>query len=560
MTWKVWSSLVVGTMSAILVVGCEQAARKSGAPIKVVAAKPISDPASLPAPRPRNALRLEAIGQFKHGGLANLASEIAAYDVTSKRLIVANVDKKIFDFLDLTDPAAPRQVATISVKPHGDKPTSVATRNGMIAMTVITVSKRTTGRVLFASPDGQVLKVLEVGYEPDMLSFSPDGHWLLVANEGEPEPNYDFDPEGTISLIDVSGGVESLTQTHVKSLNFHAFEDRSQLDRSIRIYGKNASVSQDLEPEYITYSKDSKTAWVACQENNAVAVVDLPSRQVTKLIGLGFKDHNVAGQGLDASDKDNLVRVRHWPLKGMYQPDAIQAFAVDGKQFFVSANEGEARTYSGFTEDVRVADLKLDPQVFPDAAELQKKENLGQLRTTKVMGDQNGDGLYEELYSFGARSFSIWTGDGKQVFDSGDQFELITAERYPRNFNASNEKDDFDERSDNKGPEPEGLAVGEIGGRMYAFIGLERMGGIMIYDISRPDLPVFDSYVNTRQFNQSGTPGALNDLGPEGVLFIPAKDAPAGQPLLVLCNEISGTTRIFRVAETNPSALAKNAD
>ena len=557
MNWKVWGSLA-GTMSALFLVGCEQASQSAAAPVTVVAAKPTADPA--PAPQPRNAIRLEPIGQFKHGDLDKMASEIPAYDAGSKQLIVANVDKGTFDFLDLTDPAKPCLVTTISVKPYGDKPTSVATRNGMIAMTVITVSKRTTGRVLFASPDGKVLNVLEAGHEPDMLSFTPDGKWLLVANEGEPEPDYDFDPEGTISLIDVSSGIEGLTPSHVTTLDFHAFNDRTKLDPSIRIYGKNASVSQDLEPEYITYSKDSKTAWVACQENNAVAVVDLPSRQITKLIGLGFKDHNATGKGLDASDKDNLVRVRNWPLKGMYQPDAIQAYAVEGKQFFVSANEGEARTYSGFTEEVRIAELKLDPQVFPDAKELQQKENLGQLRTTKVQGDQNGDGLHEELYSFGARSFSIWTGDGQQVFDSGDQFELITAERYPRNFNASNEKDDHDDRSDNKGPEPEGLALGEISGRMYAFIGLERMGGVMIYDISRPDQPVFDSYVNTRHFDRSNASGALNDLGPEGVLFIPAKDAPSGQPLLVLCNEISGTTRIFRIAETNPPSLANNAD
>ena len=193
MNWKVWGSLA-GTMSALFLVGCEQASQSAAAPVTVVAAKPTADPA--PAPQPRNAIRLEPIGQFKHGDLDKMASEIPAYDAGSKQLIVANVDKGTFDFLDLTDPAKPCLVTTISVKPYGDKPTSVATRNGMIAMTVITVSKRTTGRVLFASPDGKTLwatsrvqsriaeidpttlevrRIHEVPGGPDCIAFAPDG-------------------------------------------------------------------------------------------------------------------------------------------------------------------------------------------------------------------------------------------------------------------------------------------------------------------------------------------------------------------------------------------------
>lgn len=557
MTWKVWSPFVAGMMSVVTLAGCEQVApyqsqatsatTSTGTPVVVVAKKPVAESTPSAVPQSRSVIQLRAIGQYQHGTFAKLAAEIAAFDPRSQRLFVANVEQCAFDILDLSHPAAPVFVNRVSAKLHGDKPTSVAIRNGMIAMSVVPESKAQTGRVMFASPDGEVLKVFEVGHEPDMLTFSPDGHWLLVANEGEPNQAYDVDPEGTISLIDVSGGVASLTQQQVKSLDFHAFADRSQLDSSIRIFGKNATVAEDLEPEYITISKDSRTAWVVCQENNALAVVDLVAGKITRLIGLGFKDHSQAGQGLDASDRDQQVRIRPWPLKGMYQPDAIQSYLVDGATYLVTANEGDGRSYEGFNEETRVADLKLDPSVFPDAQDLQKEENLGRLRTTKLMGDRNGDGLHEELYAFGARSFSIWTADGQQVFDSGDQFEQITAERYPRHFNADNESDTFDNRSDKKGPEPEGVALGEVAGRMFAFVGLERMGGIMVYDISQPRQARFDRYVSTREVDRADAGHPQGDLGPEGLLFIAGHDSPNGKPMLVVCNEVSGTTRIFEL-------------
>ena len=575
MTWKVLSPFLAGMMSVVFMAGCQQSvpARANATPanavvptpadttpVTVVAAKPAVAAPRLAAPRPRGTIQLRSIGQYQHGSFAKLASEIPAYDTRSKRLFVANVEKCAFDILDVANPASPTLVGSVSAKLHGDKPTSVSVRNGMIAMSVVPESKAKTGRVMFVSPDGEVLKVLEVGHEPDMLTFSPDGHWLLVANEGEPNQAYDIDPEGTISLIDVSGGIDSLTQQQVQSLDFHAFSDRSLLDPSIRIFGKNASVAQDLEPEYITVSKDSKTAWVVCQENNALVVVDLTAGKITRLIGLGFKDHHRPGQGLDASDHDQQVRIQPWPVKGMYQPDAIQNYLADGATYLVTANEGDGRSYDGFNEETRVGELKLDPSVFPDASSLQSAENLGRLRTTKYMGDRNGDGLHEELYSYGARSFSIWNADGQLVFDSGDQFEQITAELFPRHFNADNESDKFDNRSDKKGPEPEGVAVGEVAGGMYAFIGLERMGGVMVYDISQPRQARFDSYVNTREVRDAGQGQPQGDLGPEGLLFIAAQDSPHGKPLLVVCNEVSGTTRIFEVAAVQKSIAAQDSN
>jgi Ca2+-binding RTX toxin-like protein len=230
----------------------------------------------------------------------------------------------------------------------------------------------------------------------------------------------------------------------------------------------------------------------------------------------------------------------------MYQPDAIATFAVNGETYIVTANEGDARDYDTFSEEVRVADLTLDPDAFPNADELQAEAALGRLTVTNTLGDPDGDGDFDQLFSFGARSFSIWDSAGNLVFDSGDDFERITAELLPDNFNSDNdENDSFDSRSDAKGPEPEGVVTGVVDGRTYAFIGLERIGGIMVYDVTDPVSPSFVQYINTRDFEGNAEAGTAGDLGPEGLVFIAAEDSPTGRPLLAVANEVSGSTTLY---------------
>jgi len=233
---------------------------------------------------------------------------------------------------------------------------------------------------------------------------------------------------------------------------------------------------------------------------------------------------------------------------GMYEPDAIASFRAGKKTCLVTANEGDARDWDGLEEEARVSSLTLDPSAFPNATELKKNGNLGRLNVTTTLGDANGDGVYESLYTLGGRSFSIWSTDGTQVFDSGSDFERIVAASDPLFFNASNDDRNFDSRSDNKGPEPEGLALGTIGKRRYAFVGLERMGGVVTYDITNPLAPVFVDYANNRDFTVVPYDApAAGDLGPEGLLFIEAKDSPTREPLLVVANEVSGTLTLYKI-------------
>ena len=251
---------------------------------------------------------------------------------------------------------------------------------------------------------------------------------------------------------------------------------------------------------------------------------------------------------LDASNKDNKINIVNWPVNGMYQPDAIVTYKFEGKTYLVTANEGDARDYDGFSEEVRVEDVILDPGTFPDVVDLQKEENLGRLKITNTIGDIDNDGDFDKLYSYGARSFSIWSTDGKLIFDSGDDFEQLTANFIPNNFNSTNdENNSFDNRSDDKGPEPEGITIGEIDGRSYVFIGLERVGGIMVYDITDPFDISFVQYINNRDFEGEAASFTAGDLGPEGILFISKEKSPINKPLLVVANEVSGTTTIYLI-------------
>jgi len=384
-----------------------------------------------------------------------------------------------------------------------------------------------------------------------MITFTPDGKKVLVANEGEPSNDYTIDPEGSVSIVNIDFGVQN---ADVITADFRAFT-AFRLDSSIRIFGPNATVAQDLEPEYIAVSDDSRRAWVTLQENNAVGVLDLRTGEFTQLIGLGFKNHNLPSNAIDSSDRisssiPGVIEILPRPVLGMYQPDAIATFNRSGETFFITANEGDAREYAALTEEVRINSLLLDPAVFPDQAFLKTDAQIGRLNVTRTLGNFDGDPEYEGLFAIGARSFSIWTDRGEQVYDSGDDIEQITAQAFPSFFNASNTNNTRDDRSDNKGPEPEGVTVGEAYGREYTFIGLERIGGVLVYEISDPESPRFVQYINNRNFTAATNTAAAGDLGPEGLHFISRRDSPTDTPLLVVANEVSGTTTVYQVVRT----------
>ncbi len=515
----------------------------------------------------------------KIGGYSSAnGAEIPAFDAASDRLFV--VAGSVVEILDLANPTSPTKIGDLAFNTTGDPdgataggfalvPNSVAvgkagTVSAGIVAVAIAITNQTTavdnaGEVqFFNAADGQYLGKVSVGYLPDMLTFTPDGTKILVANEGQPSNDYTFDPVGSVSIIDLANGIAAATVQEASFVPFNA-QKASLQAAGVRIFGPDlstadptdtTSVAQDLEPEYIAFSGDGTKAWVTLQENNAIAVVDIATATVEQILPLGTKDHSLAGNGFDASDRDGVnntgkINIQNWSVNGLYQPDAIASYVFNGQTYYVAANEGDSRGYAGFSEEVRVgnASYVLDPTIFPDASTLKQNANLGRLQLTNATGDLDGDGDFDQIQAFGTRSFSIWDSNGNRVYDSGDDFEQITAAAFPTRFNASNDNNALDDRSDNKGPEPEGVTLGEINGRTYAFVGLERIGGVMVYDVTNPTQTNFVEYINTRDFSTA----VAGDSGPEGLTFIAASDSPNGKPLVVVANEISNTVAIYEV-------------
>lgn len=495
------------------------------------------------APVARKNIEMKHLGSYKLPK-AGASAEIVAIDTTSSRLFVINSLHNELHILNFRNPAALSKIDSIDMSVYGGGINSVAVHNGIVAVAVEANPKTDSGSVVFLDTTGKHLRTVKAGFLPDMICFTPDGKYVMTANEGEPNTAYSIDPEGSITVIDMQNGVNNATAKHV---TFNSLDGTEAAMRAagIRIYGhNNAPASKDLEPEYITVNKTSDTAWVTLQENNALAVIHVPTATLLQVKALGFADHSKPGMGLDGSDQAPEALIANWPVRGMYLPDAIASYNINGATYLVLANEGDAREYDPLVEESRISsnsNYKLDAAKFPNADLLKKSFNIGRLNAVTTMGDTDNDGDFDEIYVLGSRGFSIVNGTtGSTVYGSGDQFEQITLAdpKVGKIFNASNDGNSFKNRSDNKGPEPEGVTIATIRDTTYAFIGLERIGGVMVYDITNPVAPVFVDYINTRDTSKFD-----GDNGTEGLIYF----TKGGKYYVVTANETSGTVGVFEV-------------
>ncbi|MEZ8245301.1 alkaline phosphatase [Vibrio splendidus] len=524
------------------------------------------------------------------------AAEIVSYDSCTDKLYVVNAQAQKVDVLSMDADSGPTSEGSIDLQSAAvasgidiGAANSVSTHQGLVAVAIENADKQQNGIIaLYRSDTLELVTTYTAGALPDMVSFSKDGRYIASANEGEPNADYSIDPEGSVTLVDLANGP---LQAKVTQIDFKAFNQgqprHAELTDKVRISAPNATVAQDLEPEYLTFADNGKL-YVALQENNALAAIDVASAQVDAILGLGGKPWDKAK--LDASNKDkNIGNLQSYAmLEGLYMPDSITSYSVDGNTYIVTANEGDGREYGikttqemcdekgfewdgddykgtenyttekdfciAYVDEVRGKKLDVDAN-HPLAGALKDNNQLARLKVIKPQGTLAAD---QKVQAFGSRSFSIWDESGELVFDSGDDFARIVLEQDPANFNSTNDNNQSgDDRSDDKGVEPEAIEVAEINGKHYAFVGLERQGGIMVYDVTQPKNASFISYLNNRDFTQPVCTkvdedgdcdndtynSKAGDLGPESIKYF----TRSGNHFIAVGNEVSGSTSVYRV-------------
>lgn len=510
------------------------------------------------APVPSQSIALDYVRSFDPSGANDSTCEIVAYDAVSKKLFATSAVEDRLDIVDFTNPETPVTIGSIDMSLYGGV-TSVAVKDGIVAIASPNANEQLNGSVVFFNTNGEFLSQVTVGALPDNISFTPDGTKVLTANEGQPNTDYTVDPEGSVSIIDITGGVATITNSNVTTLLFTAYNSESAeaalISSGVRKLKLSSTMSQDLEPEYITTSADSQKAWVTLQENNAIAEIDLDNATITDIWALGTKDMSLPGNGFDISDNNGEVLIANWPIQAYFIPDGAASYNVNGTNYIVTANEGDEKEYGDFEERTTIGadSYALDATQFPQAMMLKQSYNAGRMRVTNLDGLNDAGTNYEQIYALGTRSFSIFNADTKAVvFDSGDDFEMYTSTMPSISaiFNADSESNTAKNRSRAKGPEPEGVTVATIANRVFAFIGLERIGGVMVYDITDPNAVEFVDYANSRSVSAYG-----GDNGPEGIIYINETDSPDAKPYIIVANEISGTLSIY---EVNTEALNTN--
>ena len=499
----------------------------------------------------------------EEGGVA----EIVKYNPHNKKFYVINGKAQTIDIVSLKGLSSSGNQTLTKEKSiniaegvnsedftYGDLTSiDINTTKKVIVATIQEKDYSKAGKIVVMDYDGKILKTFNAGVQPDNIKMSADGSYILSANEGEPRQGLKngVDPEGSVTIVDYKTGKANTVQ----------FTDTNVIADDVHIRnnaGKEYAV-KDLEPEYIALSDNNSKAYVTLQENNAIATINVKSGKVISVKSLGFKDHSLPENALDAG-RDDKINITTLPIKGLYMPDSITQMTINGESYLLTANEGDATEWEEYVNVSEFKDIKDSITIKDDTFKGMTKE-----KAENKLVEMKNDPAYEKLevltdmgndavYTLGGRSFSIWKADTMElVYDSGSDFEKITAEAYPEYFNWSNDDDAMDKRSAKKGPEPEDVKIGTIGDKVYAFIGLERIGGIMAYDITNPTDVKFANYLNTRDFSQK----IAGDVSPEGLEFIPAQMSPTLRPLVLSGNEVSGTVAVnqINIKAFDPSKL-----
>ena len=482
-----------------------------------------------------SALELTEIGSYETGLASRAATGPFAFSPVSQFFYVVNAADSAVDLLRL-DEGAIVKTGSWDAAALGGAPSAVAAWGEYIAVAVD--AGMDLGHVILFDSAGARLGLVRAGVNPKSIAFSPDGRMIGVANEGRPAPDYATDPEGSVTLLAVNG-------LAARQIGFGGVA-REDLDRSVHFAAPaGTTLAQDFEPEGIAFSPDSATLYVTLQENNALAIIDVQSGRISSVAGMGYADFSATT--VDVSASDGGIHLTNWPVLSMNQPAGIASFAWGGRTFLVTANEGDKRDGDFYSEFTTVGALTLDPVLYPDHEALQAPEALGGFSTTTARGDADGDGDVDTIFGFGGRNFSILDAGGAHVYDPGSRIERHIAAARPDIFNSYGEAASFDLASGDLGIAPHGLAIASILGRAYLFIGVQRPGGIAMFEIQAPDRARWAGYYNRNDGLGSVAEGSAGPSGPRDLAFIPAAQSPTGDDLLAVSYAASGSFAVYRL-------------
>jgi hypothetical protein len=504
------------------------------------------------------------------------SAEIATFHAGSKRVFATNGVKNNIDIFDISDVSNPKKVGSVALSPYGNDVTSVAAGKDVVVAVVNVADKfsatgvptTTNGKIVVFDTNGTVLSSPDVlGVLPDSVSFAPNGTTALVAIEAQPvcakddpattaKEDADYskasDPVGGVTVVDLS-------DPSAPVLRFAGFDQFTVADmraKGIAVSAVVNNVSKDFEPEFVS-AVDNNYAYVTIQEANAIGKLNIQSATFES-ITRAFES-KVARVARDTSDRDAGAGPRTYTnVVGASQPDAIAGFSVGAGQYFVTANEGDAREYTCLNDDLRGSALKVDSRRFPDWKTWSGSAALGRAKVNPTIGDKDGDGDIDTIHLRGSNSMTMYR-NGIAIWDSADLLDQIQTQAFGvANINGSHslssDKSTMNyvgqDRSDDKGGEPEGVAVGMVGDRRIAILGLERMTALAIFDITAPGNPVFQEWL--QMLPTKATPAKdVKHWSPEGIVFVPANKSPSGKALIITSYELSGSLSIHQIEPRN---------
>ena len=543
--------------------------------IAVLTASALVSAGQLPALANEATLKVTEISSITSGD-GEGSAEIATFHAGSKRIFATNGVKNSIDVFDISDVANPTKVASVSLAPYGNDVTSVAAGKDVV-VAVVNVSDKfsetgvpttTNGKIVVFDTDGNVLSAPDVlGVLPDSVTFAPDGTTALVAIEGQPvcakddpattekeSANYTkaSDPVGGVTVVDLSNPASPV----LRFAGFDKFTVAQMRAKGIAVSAVVNDVSKDFEPEFVT-ATDNKTAYVTIQEANAIGKLNIKTATFES-VSRAFEG-NLSNVARDTSDKDSGAGPRTYKnVVAASQPDAIAGFKFGWGNYYLTANEGDAREYTCLNDDLRAASLKVDPRRFPNWKSMSATTALGRAKVNPNIGDRDGDGDIDTIHLRGANSTTMYH-NGSIVWDSADLLDQIqTAAFGVANINGSHslsaDKSTMNyvgqDRSDDKGSEPEGVAVGMVGERRIAILGLERMTALVVFDITDPRAPVFQEWL--QMLPTKATPAKdVKHWSPEGIVFVPADKSPSGKALIITSYELSGSLSIHEIEPRN---------